>query len=72
MLAMIDMATGLSIEPPMAWIMRNTTSVVRLGARLDRRDPATKVRRPTMKVLRRPSRSAVEPESMRRLASTRV
>ena len=42
-LVMIDMATGLSIEPPMAWTMRNTTSVVRLGARLQRRDPPTKV-----------------------------
>jgi hypothetical protein len=71
-LVMIDMATGLSMEPPMAWIMRKTTRVVRLGARLQRRDPATKVKSPTMKVRRRPRRSAVEPESMRRLASTRV
>ena len=71
-LVMIDMATGLSIEPPTAWTMRKTTSVVRFGARLHRNDPATKVSRPTMNVLRRPSRSAVEPESMRRLAKTSV
>ena len=71
-LVMIDMATGLSIEPPIAWTMRNTTSVVRLGARLQRRDPATKVTRPTMKVLRRPNRSAIDPESINRLARTNV
>ena len=41
---MIDMATGLSIEPPIAWTMRNTTSVVRWGARLQRRDPARRSR----------------------------
>ena len=71
-LVMIDMATGLSIEPPTAWTMRKITSVVRFGARLHSSDPATKVRRPTTNVRRLPRRSAVEPESMRRVARTRV
>ena len=30
-LVMIDMATGLSIEPPMAWTMRNTTKSGQVG-----------------------------------------
>ena len=44
----------------------------RLGAKLHRSEPAEKVSRPMTKVRRRPSRSAVEPESISRLASTRV
>ena len=71
-LVMIDMATGLSIDPPTAWTMRKTMSSVRLGAKLHRSEPAEKVSSPMTKVRRRPSRSAVEPESMSRLASTRV
>ncbi len=71
-LVMIDMATGLSIDPPTAWTMRKTMSRVRLGAKLQRSEPAEKVMSPMTKVRRRPSRSAVEPESMSRLASTRV
>ena len=71
-LVMIDMATGLSIDPPTAWTMRKTISSVRLGARLHSSEPAAKVSSPMTKVRRRPSRSAVEPESMSRLASTRV
>ena len=71
-LVMIDMATGLSIDPPTAWTMRKTIRSVRLGAKLHRSDPAEKVSSPMTKVRRRPSRSAVDPESMSRLASTRV
>ena len=71
-LVMIDMATGFSIDPPTAWTMRKMMSDVRLGARLQSRDPAAKVSSPMTKVRRRPRRSAVEPESMSRLASTSV
>ena len=71
-LVMMDMATGLSIDPPTAWIMRNTTRRVRLGARLHSSEPPEKIRSPATKVRLRPNRSAVEPDSIRRLASTRV
>ena len=69
---MIDMATGFSMDPPTAWTMRKMTRVPRLGARLQRRDPTANVHSPMMKVRRRPKRSAVEPEIIRRLASTSV
>ena len=69
---MMDIATGLSIEPPTACTMRKTTSVVWLGARLHRRDPIEKTTSPTTKVRLRPKRSAIDPESMSRLASTSV
>ena len=69
---MIDMATGFSIDPPTAWTMRKTISIARVGARLHSSEPTAKVRSPTRKVRRRPKRSAVEPDSMSRLASTRV
>ena len=71
-LVMIDMATGFIIDPPTAWTMRKMINVVRLGARLHSNEPATKVNRPMTKVRRRPRRSAVEPESMSKLASTKV
>jgi hypothetical protein len=71
-LRMIDIATGLSIDPPIACSIRKTTSQVRLGARLQASDPIVKVTRPIWKTLRRPKRSAIDPESMRRLASTSV
>ncbi len=71
-LVMIDMATGLSIDPPTAWTMRKTMSSVRSGATLHRSEPAAKVTSPMTKVRRRPNRSAVDPDSMSRLASTRV
>ena len=71
-LVMIDMATGLSIDAPTPWTMRKTTSVPRLGARLHSRDPVAKVARPTRNVRFRPNRSAVEPESISRLARTKV
>lgn len=69
---MIDMATGLSIEPPIAWSTRKATSQPRLGARPQSSEPTANTTRPSWKVLRRPTRSAVEPDSNRRLASTRV
>ena len=72
MLVMIDMATGFSIDPPTAWTMRKTISSARLGARLHSNEPAENVTNPMRNVRRRPRRSAVEPESISRLASTRV
>ena len=39
---MMDIATGLSIEPPMAWIMRKTISKVRSGAMLHKSEPNRK------------------------------
>ena len=69
---MIDIATGLSIDPPTACSIRNATSQPRLGARLHSSEPTVKVASPAWNVLRRPSRSAVEPDRTRRLASTSV
>lgn len=69
---MIDMATGLSIDPPTAWTIRAATSQPRLGARLHSNDPAVKTTRPVWNVRRRPIRSAVEPTSISRLASVSV
>jgi hypothetical protein len=69
-LVMIDIATGLSIEPPSACTIRNATSHPTDGARLHSSDPPTKIARPVWKVRRRPTRSAVEPDSSRKLART--
>ena len=69
-LVMMDIATGLSMDPPMAWSMRKAISQPRPGARLHRADPTVKVARPIWKTRRRPTRSAVAPDSISRLAST--
>lgn len=69
---MIDIATGLSIDPPTACTMRKTTSQVRLGARLHSSEPRLKTVSPTVKTRRRPSRSAVEPDSISSDARTSV
>jgi hypothetical protein len=71
-LVMIDMATGLSIEPPTAWIMRKAMSESRFGAREHSSEPAVKMIRPAMKTRLRPMRSAVEPESISSEARTSV
>jgi hypothetical protein len=60
------------IEPPTACSMRNTTSQPRPGARLHSREPRVKVASPIWKIRRRPSRSAVDPARMRKLAMTTV
>jgi len=39
---MIDIATGLSIEPPIACTKRAPISISMLGARLHRSEPAAK------------------------------
>jgi hypothetical protein len=71
-LVMMDMATGLSMEPPTAWSIRKTTRSSRFGAKLHSSDPAENTDSPTMNVRRRPNRSAIEPDSMSRLANTSV
>jgi hypothetical protein len=71
-LAMIDMATGFSIEAPTACRARNATSRPMPGARLQSRDEPERTTRPATKTRLRPNRSAVEPANSRRLASTTV
>ncbi len=71
-LVMIDMATGFSIEPPTACTIRKTTSIARSGAALQSAEAVANVTSPVTKVRRRPNRSAVEPDTISRLASTRV
>ncbi len=68
----IDMATGLSIEPPIAWRTRAAISSPRLGASPQSSEPSEKTTSPIWKMRRRPSRSAVEPARMSRLARTSV
>jgi len=71
-LVMMDMATGFSIEPPTACTIRNTTSQPSPGATLQSSEPSAKIARPLWNVRRLPTRSAVEPASISRLASTSV
>ncbi len=71
-LVMIDMATGLSIEPPTAWTMRKTISSSRLGATEQSTEPTVNTVRPAMKTRLRPIRSAVEPASISSEARTSV
>ena len=71
-LRMIDIATGLSIEPPTAWTMRKTISNCTVGARLQSSEPSVNSTSPSLKMRARPRRSAIEPESINRLASTSV
>ena len=71
-LRMIDIATGLSIEPPMACRTRAAMSNPRLGAMPHRSEPSENRARPHWKIRRRPSRSAVDPDSIRKLAITSV
>ena len=69
---MIDIATGFSIEPPIAWSTRAAISIPSDGASAHRSEPSEKRASPHWKTRRRPSRSAVEPDSISRLASTSV
>ena len=68
----IDIATGLSIDPPSACSIRNATSQPRPGARLQSSEPSVNRPSPAWKMRRRPTRSAVEPDSIRKLATTIV
>ena len=69
---MIDMATGLSMEPPTACTVRNAISQPSPGATLHSSEPTVNRASPAWKVRRRPTRSAVEPDRISRLASTSV
>src|SRR5450756_453897 len=69
-LVTMAIATGLSIDPPTACSARNAIRAPRLGARLHASEPRVKIARPIWKILRRPTRSATEPESISRLAIT--
>lgn len=71
-LVMIDMATGLSIEPPTACTARKAIRASRFGAREHSSEPSAKTTSPVTKTLRRPIRSAVEPASISSEARTRV
>ena len=71
-LVMIDMATGFSIEPPIACTARKPISQPVLGARLHSSEPRPNSANPVWKVRLRPNRSPVDPPSMSRLASTSV
>ncbi len=71
-LRMIDIATGLSIEPPTACIIRKATSAPSDDATLHSSEPSVNSTSPSEKTRRLPSRSAVEPDSISRLASTSV
>ena len=71
-LVTIDIATGFSIAPPTAWIMRKAISQPSPGAIEQSAEPTVKVIRPTWKVRRRPSRSPVDPASISRQAITSV
>ena len=71
-LRMIDIATGLSMEPPIACSMRAAISSSVPGATLHSSEPSVNTARPTLKTRARPRRSAVEPDSMSRLARTSV
>ena len=71
-LRMIDSATGLSIDPPIAWSTRAATSVSSVGARAHSSDPSENNVSPSWKIRRRPSRSPVEPDSISRLAIVSV
>ena len=71
-LRMIDIATGLSIAPATPWSTRKAMSQPTPGARLQARDAAVNSARPNLNTRARPRRSAVDPPSMSRLASTTV
>jgi len=71
-LVTMDSATGFSIDPPMACSARNAISVPTLGATPHSSEPRLNSASPVWNVRRRPIRSAVEPDSMSRLASTSV
>jgi hypothetical protein len=68
----MDIATGFSMDPPSACSMRKMIRPVKSGARLHSSEPVMKMIRPVTNVRRRPSRSAVEPDNIKKLASTRV
>ncbi len=71
-LRMIDIATGLSIDPPIAWSTRNAISSSSVGATPHSSEPSENTTSPALNTRLRPMRSAVDPDSISRLASTSV
>ena len=69
---MIDNATGLSIEAPIACSIRAAISTPDVGASAHSSEPSENTSRPSWNTRLRPTRSAVEPASMSRLARTSV
>ena len=63
-LVTIDIATGLSIDPPTACTARNATRAPRLGATLQASEPRVNTASPIWNTLRRPTRSATDPDSI--------
>ena len=70
--ATIAIATGLSIVPPTACTARAAINHPAVGARLHNSDPSPNAASPIWNTRRRPTRSAVDPASNSRLASTKV
>ena len=71
-LRMIDIATGLSIEPPIACSTRAAISMPSDGASAHSSEPSENSASPDWKTRRRPSRSAVDPDSISSDANTSV
>ena len=69
-LTMMDIATGLSIDPPTAWTIRNATNQPRLGAKPQASEADVNATSPTRKTRRRPSRSPSDPLNMSSVART--
>lgn len=69
---MMDIATGLSIEPPAAWSIRAPIRTSMLGAMLHTSEPSVKRTSPSWKIRTRPKRSAVEPDTINKDASTKL
>jgi hypothetical protein len=60
------------MEPPIAWSTRAATSNSSVGASVHSSDPSENSTSPIWKTLRRPIRSAVDPDSISRLAIVSV
>ena len=71
-LVMMDMATGLSIDPPMACSARNAIRDPTSGATLHSSDPMPNSTSPVWNTRRRPIRSPVDPASISRQAIVSV
>lgn len=65
-------ATGLSIDPPTPWAIRAAISTSTVGASAHTAEAKPKTARPSRNTRRRPTRSAIAPEVMRKLASANV
>ena len=71
-LEIIDTATGLSMDPPIACNIRNAISHPRSGAMEHSAELTVNTVSPVWKIRRRPKRSAVAPPSITKLARTIV